>query len=158
MPAFSCSRMHFEIVASFSPTVDTQCPSAQNLLLPNSCYMLACRPNTIGALSPFRKPMTLEAPCSGEYASSMRKVGHKPLDGLYPLVLAEPPEYLPKVLPDLVEDGFPLSFGASTMRRPHIRFACERPWAFRTIRHRHPLYSDSLRPEQSQASDGRMGL
>lgn len=89
----------------------------------------------------------------------MRVVEHGvPLDGPYPLVLAGPPEYLPKVLPDLVEAGFPLSFGASTMRCPHIRFACERPWTFQTIRHRHPLYSDFLWPEQSQASDERVGL
>ena len=50
----SCSLMYFAIVASFRPTVDTQWPSAQNFLLPNFYFRLACLSNIIGELFPFR--------------------------------------------------------------------------------------------------------
>jgi hypothetical protein len=42
MSAASCSLMHFAIVASFMPTVETQCPSAQNFLFPDLYLRFAC--------------------------------------------------------------------------------------------------------------------
>ena len=42
MSAASCSLMHFAIVASFMPTVETQCPSGQNFLFPDLYLRFAC--------------------------------------------------------------------------------------------------------------------
>ena len=69
--ARSCSRMYFAIVASLRPTVETQWPSAQNLLLPNSCLRFACRSSMRSELFPFRYPMKLETLILGGMLTSM---------------------------------------------------------------------------------------
>ena len=86
-------------------------------------------------------------------------VGHQvPLDYLYPLVLAELPEDLPKVGPDLVVDHFP-----SILRREHdvvLAHPLRVRQAVGLLGHmpHHPSISEPLRPEQSQVSGGRVVL
>ena len=86
-------------------------------------------------------------------------VGHQvPLDYLYPLVLAELPEDLPEVGPDLVVDHFP-----SILRREHdvvLAHPLRVRQAVGLLGHtpHHPSVSEPLRPEQSQVSGGRVVL
>lgn len=96
--------------------MDTQWPSAQDFLLPNLYFMLTCLSNTISELFPLQVAHhaghAVLRRCRQQHVGV---VGHQvPLDDLYPLVLAELPEDLPKVGPYLVVDDF-----APILRREH---------------------------------------
>ena len=116
MSAASCSLMYFATVASSSPTVETQQPSAQNPLLPNRCFRFGV------PVEDHERALALQAAHHARHAVLRRyrrqhahMVGHEvPLYYLDALVLAEPPQDLPYVGPDLAVDGL-----SPILRREH---------------------------------------
>ena len=109
MSAASCSLMHFAIVASSRPTVETQQPSAQNFLFPDLYLRSACLAGHEECALPLQAAHEARHADSGRDADQhVHVVRHQvPLHCLDALPLAWLPEDRPQVLAALAADGLP---------------------------------------------------
>ncbi len=135
MSAASCSLMHFAIVASFMPTVETQQPSAQNFLFPDLYLRFACLAGHEERALPLQAAHEARQADPGRDARQHMHVVRHQVPSVISMLFhwLGCPMIVPRSLRHWLQMAFLLYSGQNTMWHLHIHLVCARLLAFCAI-------------------------